>query len=223
MIRILIPSYRNWDRLTRCVEALRTRAGYDDYRITINFEDTARGFTESMNELLTTSAFSNTDAAVLVNDDTVVESTLWLKKMVDYSKENQDVGAFSAFERLKPSEEPKVLAPYDILYPQFSFAYITKSCLEAVGFLDEKFSPGHYEDYDFGVRTWLAGLRVTSFNEVRYLHDRGVSFDEGMPGFYPTEQAKYFHQKHPYLYEGQPEKQAIEVLKKVAMFGWNQW
>lgn len=53
-----------------------------------------------------------------------------------------------------------------------------REVLETIGYLDEKFSPGHYEDDDYCYRARLAGYRLLVLGNVLVHHEGSASFNK---------------------------------------------
>ena len=82
-----------------------------------------------------------------------------------------------------------------------------------VGLLDEKFSPGYYEDYDWGLRAWMKGYPSMIEPKTTYRHLLGYTMGK-IPGFYPTKQAEYHMEKWSWLVKDKTPQQLLEALKR---------
>lgn len=239
MICILIPAFGSWERLTKCVNALQERTHRDDVQLLINYENfefgKPRGYTLAANELLK-SALMNNDCSeiVLVNNDTEILTDRWLDKIHDYVKDYPEIGVVAIQELMKFDDGEYSLLPHsgkkclpgqgeieDLVYAGFAFVWIKRDVLDKVGLLDMRFNPGHYEDYDFGVRTWIAGYRVIWLPKIQYRHERGVTFaslvDKGICK-YPNLQAKLFHEKwKDIITEGESSIVVLNRLKELSL------
>ena len=53
-----------------------------------------------------------------------------------------------------------------------------REVLETIGYLDERFSPGHYEDDDYCYRARLAGYRLLVLGNILVHHEGSASFNK---------------------------------------------
>jgi GT2 family glycosyltransferase len=74
-------------------------------------------------------------------------------------------------------DDPALQAPLEVQrLVGFCFLF-TRTLYDAIGELDERFSPGHYEDDDYCMRARLSGYRLFIDNAVFVYHKGNVSFD----------------------------------------------
>lgn len=59
-----------------------------------------------------------------------------------------------------------------------------REVMDAVGFLDESFSPGHYEDDDYCYRARMSGFRLLAAGDVLVHHEGSASFRACFPWGY---------------------------------------
>jgi GT2 family glycosyltransferase/predicted O-methyltransferase YrrM len=135
---------------------------------------------------------------VLLNSDTRVMPGAMLK-LVRALEENPDYGAISPVTNsagneqhiLFPEDDPeKILksaknwtrnASPNLLLSQrldFSCVAISKQTRDRVGLLDEDFSPGYFEDFDYCIRLTNNNLKMGVLETAFVYHEGGASFSE---------------------------------------------
>jgi GT2 family glycosyltransferase len=67
-------------------------------------------------------------------------------------------------------DDPMVSFRRDVDYCSGAFLLTRRALFEELGGLDEVFSPGYFEDADFGMRLWAAGLRCVYLPDIAVLH-----------------------------------------------------
>ncbi len=190
MIYALIPAYDHWDKVTKCVRALNERAHYENLRTLVYYQHdhgAPAGFTKATNKLFQYAIVDRElDGVFIINDDTEVVTDNWVLKTLDFVRSDPAIGVVSLQELLPPKFNYSLLPysrqrcargegePTDLNYCGFGFCYITAECLRSVGLLDENFSPGYYEDYDFGVRAWLKGFKCKWYPQAQFKHEGGL-------------------------------------------------
>lgn len=226
---VLIPSYGNVDRLRTCLLSLQP-AHRTDLRTLINYASEglghAEGFTVATNQLLRAAQAEGAESVFVVSDDTHMQTEDWATKILEYAKENPDVGAImpmeiipgKGFALLPHSGETRPLdstEPEEIAYPMFAFVWIRGTALANVGLLDERFNPGYYDDYDYGIRLWQKGYRCVWLPTVCFMHERGVTMGKYHAGGVGNSAAR-FQAKYPWTYHGMDTKKLIVKLKEMA-------
>ncbi len=88
-------------------------------------------------------------------------------------------GCYLPIGRDAGRHDPRFCAPEDRQYVEGSCMLITRDVIDAIGLLDEVYSPGYYEDADYCFRARQAGFRIvySPFSEIR--HYAGVT--AGLP------------------------------------------
>jgi GT2 family glycosyltransferase len=134
---------------------------------------------------------------VLLNNDTVVTES-WLERMIEVAESDPAVGivgpmsnAVSGVQRdpsavYKTMEEMHAYAralsrehkAEVFAFPRVAFlcTLIKRSVLDTIGGLDERFSPGNFEDDDFCLRSTIAGFRTVIAKDVFIHHFGSKSF-----------------------------------------------
>jgi len=136
------------------------------------------------------------DAILLLNDDTVV-SFRWLENMLDCLYSAPDVGvvgpmanvadgaqrsgvryeSLEEFHRLAETLNRPDPSRWATVNQLVGFCMlIRREVLERVGLLDERFSPGHYEDDDYCRRVRAAGYRLMLAGDTHIHHEGSLSF-----------------------------------------------
>jgi GT2 family glycosyltransferase/cyclopropane fatty-acyl-phospholipid synthase-like methyltransferase len=162
------------------------------------------GFPKAINQGL---AVAKGDYVFLANNDIILPPD-WLERMVAHAERNKSIGMVgvvsnkvSGFQKIK--EEITYRTPDEMLifmkkiaeksnekfleFPRvaFLFVLIKKEVIDKVGSLDERFSPGNYEDDDYCLRVQRAGFKAVIALDVYVHHYGSVSFTaEGKEKYY---------------------------------------
>lgn len=136
------------------------------------------------------------DALLLLNNDVVVARN-WLDNMLsclDHSPETgivgpcsnyvsgrqQSPGAYASLEEFQPWAEQRNRpdpSQWVALERLVGFCFLFKrEVLERIGYLDERFSPGHYEDDDYCYRARQAGYSLMMAGDTFVHHHGSASF-----------------------------------------------
>lgn len=136
------------------------------------------------------------DALLLMNNDVVVTRN-WLGNMLGCLTSAPDIGIVGPYtnyasgkqqrqvEYADLDEFQRIAASFNEPDPQRwePLARIVGICflfgrnlLDRIGYLDERFSPGHYEDDDYCHRARLAGFRHMLAGDVLVYHQGSASF-----------------------------------------------
>lgn len=173
---VLISAYNLMNTL-QCVTSLLTASNEEKTQVAIRFDGTHTdylkllmwldgkdidvmpysgniGYTKSTNALLIHARFKYSDAKyVLMNDDVIVKDH-WLDKLIEASEEC-DAVAFHGRGNFMLSFSC-VLVPRDIV-------------------LDERYSPGYYEDDDWCLSQLIAGKKLKALHGSTYIIHEGAS------------------------------------------------
>ena len=79
-------------------------------------------------------------------------------------------GWTSQLGRGAAADDPAYDFPRDVTYCSGAFLMTPRELFAQLGGLDEAFSPGYFEDTDYGIRLWQAGRRVVYLPDVAILH-----------------------------------------------------
>lgn len=229
----LIPNYSGWDILTKCVQSIERNVGCLEPNVLIFYESNtvglkAGGFTGACNKLMEMALSDPTLHGVyVVGNDTEVITPDFHHKILSYAQENPDVGSIMFAEQIPGDKFSRIpcgyeayhiesldkMEPMEIVYPMLAFMWIRGETLRKVGVLDERFSPGYYDDFDWGVRAWFAGYRNVWHPGLRFNHLRGYT----MGKLYPTSGqrgAEQFYAKYPWLQFGQDPHEVLRAIKE---------
>lgn len=244
-IYVIVPAYNSPERVQKLLTSLQeTMDTTPRAKVLVSYEDPhfsgPLGFTENVNDLLgKVMADPEVEHIFLSGDDVQMLTKGWMNKMLAYATQHPDVGLIGPQEisernggvlapmggqelglweygwgKLKPGEGQIIEIPF----PNFAFAYIKAELVRKIGFLDSEFSPGVYDDYDYGVRAWLEGYRSVWLPSIQFNHIRGATWaplmKEGTIA-YPERQGTYFHMKYAWvpILGGEPDNGIIAKLK----------
>ncbi|MDP2912816.1 MAG: glycosyltransferase family 2 protein [Candidatus Omnitrophota bacterium] len=112
----------------------------------------------------------------ILNNDTIVKTDDWITKLIAIGGSAADIGLINPnFElerrarlRGKPFTEVDFCRGYCVL--------IKRAVMEKIGFLDEAYGLGYYDDDDYSVRAIRAGFRCVRANDVFVEHLRDSTF-----------------------------------------------
>lgn len=136
---------------------------------------------------------------LLLNNDTVVQTDGWLKKLIKCAEEDPKIGIVGCRllfpngrlqhggGKLKSNGgcyhphhgalvgEKDFISSYDCDFVTFAVALIKREVLYLLGGLDSETFYSGYEDVDYCVRAWNAGLRVRYCGDVTLTHYESVT------------------------------------------------
>lgn len=143
------------------------------------------------------------DNILLLNNDTIVTHN-WLENLVECLYSSSDIGAVGAVTNncsyyqaiqvsYKSLEEMQVFARrFNVSNPDkweerlklIGFCMLIKrEVVEKIGLLDERYTPGNYEDDDYSLRIRKAGYRLMLCQDTFIHHFGSVSFGENREKF----------------------------------------
>lgn len=142
------------------------------------------------------------DLLVLLNNDVIVSNN-WLSNMQHCLLSEAQVGIVGPYTNYASGIQGVSTPPYETFeqYRQMSGAMnepnperymeverlvgfcmlFRRELITAIGMLDERFSPGHYEDDDFCYRTRLAGYKLILAGDTFVHHHGSASFRKQRP------------------------------------------
>lgn len=153
------------------------------------------GFSKGCNQGIKVSSGEN---VLLLNNDVIVTSN-WLKNLKECLYSSERIGAVgpvtnncSNYQRINVNyssiREMQVFAKkYNLSNPQkweiknrlIGFCFlIKKEVINKIGFLDERFTPGNFEDDDYSMRIKKAGYKLILCRDTFIHHYGSVSFME---------------------------------------------
>jgi GT2 family glycosyltransferase len=140
--------------------------------------------------------FSSGDILVLLNNDTIVTAN-WLSNMSAALESSSDIGIVGPITNYASGSQQvdysfENIAEFQRIAAKVNVSDSTKwkrverivgICLvfhrgfmEQIGLLDERFSPGHYEDDDFCLRARLHGFSLLVCHDTLIYHEGSASF-----------------------------------------------
>ena len=149
---ICIPTYQNHTQLHQLLKSIDENT-LMDYEIVLNdnsFEPI--GYPKATNDCMKR---AKGDYIVLLNDDVIVHS-LWLEKMYSKLIEDEKYGLVG----------PDSVRNDNWGNPHTSFYCVIfhRKMLEEIGYLDERFGMGNYEDVDFCKRLGDKGYKIVAID-----------------------------------------------------------
>jgi GT2 family glycosyltransferase len=137
------------------------------------------------------------DYVLLLNNDTVVTEN-WLERMLEIAESEDKIGIVGPISNEVSGLQIDKTASYKDMHEMHSYAkkiaqknagvtlnfprvaflctLIKKEVVEKIGGLDERFTPGNYEDDDFCLRAQLAGFKTVIAKDVFIHHYGSKSF-----------------------------------------------
>ena len=168
------------------------KKNYPQVKIYSNAENA--GFPKAVNQGIKE---SNGKYILLLNNDTVTTKG-WLERMLEVAESDDKIGivgpisnAVSGVQLDKDAKYPDIKSMHEYArtvknknsgkieeFPRVAFlcTLIKKEVIEKIGGLDERFSPGNYEDDDFCLRAQLAGYKTVIAKDVFIHHYGSKSF-----------------------------------------------
>jgi O-antigen biosynthesis protein len=162
--------------------------------VDVILNDENHGFPVACNQAVTS---SYDDYVVILNNDVVVTEG-WLERMVEIAESNSDIGLVGPVSNKVSGLQIDIEAKYDSIdkmhlyarkvleknygqvqpFPRIAFlcTLIRRDVFDRIGGLDERFSPGNYEDDDFCLRAQLAGYKTVIAKDVFIHHYGSKSF-----------------------------------------------
>ncbi len=182
----------------------------DNLRVIYN--DYNAGFPKGCNQGI---EIAKGDSILLLNNDTIVTPN-WLNNLDKALYSNEDIGVVGAisnscsngqainviyqnidemidFANLINMQEPT--DKYELKQYLVGFCYLVKkSVIDKVGLLDERFTPGNFEDNDLSLRILLEGYKLLLCKNVFIHHFGSTSFRSNMESYiniYNTNKNKF--------------------------------
>ncbi|TVX89440.1 glycosyltransferase [Paenibacillus agilis] len=164
-----------------------------DIRVIYNEQN--EGFPKGCNQGI---EISNGDHILLLNNDVIVTEN-WLDNLIGCLTSDEDIGAVScvtnhcSYGQTIPVSYNSVES-MQLFAKQYNYSnrnqweerlklvgfcmLIRKSVVDQIGLLDERFTPGNYEDDDYSVRIRKAGYKLILCKDTFIHHFGSVSFKE---------------------------------------------
>ena len=165
---------------------------HSNIKVILNGEN--YGFPKAINQALN---IANGKFIVLTNNDIIVTQN-WLDKLVSVAESDDNIGIVGPISNFVSGVQLDQNAKYNSIeqmhkysdkvsqqnkgekkeFPRVAFlcTLIKKEVIDKIGGLDERFSPGNFEDDDFCLRAQLAGFKTVIAKDVFIHHYGSVSF-----------------------------------------------
>jgi GT2 family glycosyltransferase len=168
------------DKETRAyLESLKTRGSLE---VEVIRNERNAGFVTAVNQAL---KISNAPFVCIMNNDTV-PAPGWLERMVDFAQGHKDVGLVNPvcnghgatpIEVYAKGLEREEGSYMEMNQCQGFCMLIKREVISKVGYLDESFGIGGYDDTDYSMRAYLAGYRCVAIRDAYVYHRLHGSFD----------------------------------------------
>lgn len=232
-VYVILPSYRNDEALGKVLPSV-VKTGVPHRLLLVNDSEGIEnmGIPKKRNTLFKW-ALSDPEmkyVACVSNDCFPPEN--WVSTFMDFLMDNPNVGAVHGVEFADfgnglgqywldpqfvrgdwlPAEDPRWdFEMFDATSLNCRCNLIRREVFEKVGFLDENFKLGSYDENDYGLRMYEAGFRNVVTGKVKFIH----KVELNLPKFsYPHEEGgKYMAQKWPGI-AGLPNSEVIDGVIK---------
>lgn len=165
-----------------------------DNRIKISFNHDNLGFPKGVNQAI---KISSGKYLLIANNDIVVTKS-WLENLVKIAESDNNIGIIAPISNCVSGVQLDSNAKYKTIpqmhkyaakisnenagqtfeFPRVAFlcTLIKKEVIDKIGGLDERFSPGNFEDDDFCLRAQMAGYKTVIAKDVFIHHYGSKSF-----------------------------------------------
>jgi len=146
-----------------------------------------KGFVGAVNQGM---KYSDAAYVCILNNDTIATDG-WLKEMIDVIRKNEGIGIINPSSntscqfpgKLTVDEFAKTLTAfkgeYQELYTCRAFAMVVKrSVIEKIGYLDEIYGMGYFDDTDYSKRAQTRGFRTVRAKASYVYHKESQSFSK---------------------------------------------
>lgn len=173
------------------------------------------------------------DYILLINNDTIVTEG-WLERMLEIAEQHPEVGIVGPISNSVSGRQFDKNAKYESIeemhkyaekvrkenkgqffqFPRVAFlcTLIKKEVIDKIGGLDERFSPGNFEDDDFCLRAQMAGYKTVIATDVFIHHFGSVSFKANGESEY-SKRIETNRQKFVQKWNADPEDIWIKGIK----------
>lgn len=195
------------------------------------------GFVKAVNQGLKA---SRAPYVCIMNNDTVTTAG-WLDRLIEFAESHRDVGLanplcggpadipMEGYARSIAKDKDK----YMEMNQCFGFCMLVKrEVIQRIGYLDEAFGMGSYDDTDYSMRAGRAGYRCVSVHSSYVHHIHSISFKAlgDQDGIVAKCEQEYF-KKWPmhrrigvgFLSDGNVGRSQIENLLKAMLFLAREW
>ncbi len=165
-----------------------------DNKIKIIFNHDNLGFPKGVNQAINIS----TAKYVLIANNDIIVTKGWLKRLINIAESNNNIGIIAPISNYVSGVQLDKNAKYKSIpqmhkyaakiakdnagqtleFPRVAFlcTLIKKEVIDKIGGLDERFSPGNFEDDDFCLRAQMAGYKTVIAKDVFIHHYGSKSF-----------------------------------------------
>lgn len=252
---IIIPVWNQLQFTKRCIESIQKSTGYPyhlilidncsdietrDYlkilaesndNITLIKNEKNLGFIKAANQGL---KVSNSSYVCLMNNDTIATDG-WLSKMISIAEGYSNIGLINpkseSPRELSLDEYSKKLAQNKGQYMEtnqcMGFCMLIKrEVIQKIGYLDEAYGIGGFDDADFSKRTQLAGYKCVCAKDAYVYHDWHTSFKKAgnreelvkkNERLFFDKWGKYLRVGYPIAYNGKNEDFYIDINTSLGM------
>ncbi|MCM8761339.1 MAG: glycosyltransferase family 2 protein [Candidatus Omnitrophica bacterium] len=194
---IIIPVYNKEDLTSNCLKSIeaKTHTPYrlilidnasgpltmkflEEYKIThpdslLVRNDENLGWVKAVNQGI---ELSRAPYICVMNNDTIIETDDWLKRMIEVADSEEDIGLVNP-DFADKLRHPPLTKPYiEVDFCRGYCVLIKRSVVEKIGGFDEAYGFGYYDDDDFSVRAIRAGFRCVKVRDVTVRHLRDSTF-----------------------------------------------
>lgn len=139
------------------------------------------GFVRGANIGLAMSLLTESEYVLLLNNDTFIPSAddTWLERLTQPMLEDSQIGAVGAVTDNVAGYQKRDAAGEGFTYAPSLIGFcmlIRKTALRQVGLLDERFTPGNYDDFDYSIRLHRANWNMAVAESVWIHHAAHTSF-----------------------------------------------
>ena len=179
--RIILVDNASDDETRLYLEGLRFKGQGPEIILIRN--DVNAGFVKAVNQGL---KISDAEYVCVLNNDTVAAPG-WIRRMIDFAEAHNDVGLINpqcdGHGAMAIDEYAKSLERNKGIYMEMNqcqgFAMLVKrEVIKKIGYLDEAFGIGGFDDTDYSMRAHKAGYRSVAIYDAYVYHRLHASFDK---------------------------------------------
>ena len=187
---LIIVDNASYDDTVKYLEDL----GKTDKRVKVIFNKENLGFPKGVNQAL---RIAEGNYSLMANNDIIVADG-WLERMIEIAESDSSIGIVGPISNAVSGLQSDKDAKYNSIEGMHKYAFeikeknrnqifefprvaflctlIKKEVIEKIGGLDERFSPGNFEDDDFCLRAQIAGYKTVIAKDVFIHHFGSKSF-----------------------------------------------
>ncbi|MFA6610249.1 MAG: glycosyltransferase family 2 protein [Candidatus Omnitrophota bacterium] len=140
------------------------RSSHQNVRIVINKENA--GWVKAVNQGM---RLSESPYICIMNNDTVVKTDKWLSGLIKVAETENTIGLVNPRFHIK--KEASCGEPYvEIDFCRGYCILIKRAVMNKIGWLDEDYGMGYYDDDDYSVRAIQEGFRCVRANDIIVEH-----------------------------------------------------